>query len=79
MFKPYAQLTPRERLIDAAAGRIRARRATDAHETLEAIVNECAACGPNTYGAQMRRYYRGISQNALERLIKAVERQAHLN
>ena len=55
-----------------AAIRMRARN-LDAHSALESVVD---GARPGTLGGAMCEYYTGISQLALERLIRAVERSA---
>jgi hypothetical protein len=63
--KPHSQQTPRERLISAAIVRIKAGRASDPHATIEGLAEN---------NIEYAAYYQGINQQALERLIKAVER-----
>lgn len=66
--------TPRQELIDDAASR--ARNGRGAHMALEAVVCECKQHDAGTLGAAIVAYYRNVSENGLERLIHAVERQA---
>ena len=47
-------------------------RNLDAHDALESVVD---GAKPGTIGGAMCEYYTGISQSALERLIRAVERE----
>jgi len=63
--------TPRQELIRMAAARMRARN-LDAHTALESVVD---GARPGTVGGAMCEYYTGITQLALERLIRAVERE----
>lgn len=65
MYKPYSKMTERERLVASVVDRIKAGRANDPHATIEEYV-------ANHSSAQS--YYYGISQNALERLIRQVEK-----
>ena len=63
--------TPRQELVRMAAARMRARN-LDAHTALESVVD---GARPGTVGGAMCEYYTGITQLALERLIRAVERE----
>ena len=63
--------TPRQELIRMAAARMRARN-LDAHTALESVVD---GARPGTVGGAMCEYFTGITQLALERLIRAVERE----
>ena len=63
--------TPRQELIRTAAARMRARN-LDAHSALESVVD---GARPGTLGGAMCEYYTGISELALERLVRAVERK----
>ena len=63
--------TPRQELIADAASR--ARNGCSAHMALEAVISECRQYPAGTLGAAMLAYYRNVSENGLERLIKAVE------
>lgn len=62
------KMTPREQLI-ADARWYRLMCDTDGHIALEAVIDPL----PST--DKRRRYYIGISQDALERLITAVEKK----
>lgn len=61
-------LTPRQQLIKDARW-YRFMCGTSGHISIEAVVDGLAKTDPR------RKYYRGISENALEGLIKAVEQQ----
>ena len=63
--------TPRQQLIQHAAIRMLARD-LDAHTAIESVVD---GAKPGTVGGAMADYYEGISQLALERLVRAVERK----
>ena len=63
--------SPRQELILAASIKMRTRD-LDAHTAIESVVD---GARPGTVGGAMCEYYTGITQLALERLIRAVERE----
>ncbi len=71
--KPYAQQTPRERFIDSAKLYMKIHKVS-AHLALEASYDSVRSCKQGTYGYEEAQYYKNITDNALERLIKATER-----
>lgn len=77
--KPYAKLTPRERLFNAAVDRIKAGRASNPHETLDGIAMEgesAARAGHRTFGAEIYKWYVDSTYEQRERLIRQVEKAA---
>ena len=64
--------TARQELVDMASVKVRVYN-LNAHDAIESVVD---GAKPGTIGGAMLSYYTGISQLALERLIKAVERKA---
>ena len=64
--------TARQELVDMASCKIRVY-GWNAHDAIEAVVD---GAKPGTISGAMCEYYTEISQLALKRLIKAVEREA---
>ena len=71
MPKLWTGNTPRQELIIAASIKMRTRD-LDAHTAIESVVD---GARPGTVGRAMADYYSSISQLALERLVRAVERK----
>lgn len=67
--------TNRSELISMAAYLVK-HQGLSAHMALEATVDGFRALSRTTPGAAMRRYYLECSDQALTRLINAVEREA---
>ena len=67
--------TPRQELIDFAAAEMR-RRSIPAHNALECVSSDAREWGNRKLGAAIRAYYIATNDNAVERLIKAVERRS---
>ena len=67
------KFNPRNELIADAALKMRVL-GIGAHEALEIVQSEGRAYPEGTLGYAMRRYYLGVSEVGLERLIKATER-----
>ena len=66
--KPYSQMTPREHIIETVYSRIKCgRAANNVHEAIEGYVFGA--------GGAVQRYYESASYEAIDRLIKTIERR----
>lgn len=78
MSKPYAQMTPREHIIETVVSRIKAGRATDIHASVEGLAAEgesWARAGHQTTSADVYKWYADSTYEQRERLFRAIERR----